>query len=209
MAGLELTILGDNYGTLEIRSSCWDASSTEVGEMIFAPLVVVILIGTAWWAWGYQLQAARILGVRPSREEHRARRAAASRREASASVEGYPVTARVAVQQLERVASPAPSSVLGWEAFSILSTLVFGGTVLIGCRRQRDPDFHEGGRGVVEDNSIVLLLGEDARSAQAVDLLEGWRAARTTVRVRPTTVAGAIELFDGRANALRAELLAA
>ncbi len=55
----------------------------------------------------------------------------------------------------------------------------------------------------------MLLIGEDERAAQAVALLEGWRAATVTLNLRPTGVAGAIELFDARANALRAGLLAA
>jgi hypothetical protein len=210
---LKTPVLGDNENTLENRSSCWDAPSMEVGEMIFAPLFVVLVIASGWWAWGYQQQAVRVLRVRPSSVEHHARRVAATDAKASAALDAASGTARVAVRQLERIASPAPSSVLGWDAFSIISTLVFDGTVLIGCRRQADPLFLDSGfdrrRDEVEDNSMVLLIGEDERAAQAVALLEGWRAAAATLNLRPTGVEGAIELFDGRANALRAGLLAA
>jgi len=170
--------------------------------MIFAPLFVVLVIVIAWWAWGYQQQAVRVLRVRPSSIEHHARRATANA--VSAAVVADRGAARVAVQQLERTASMAPSSVLGWDGFSIVSTLVFDGTVLIGCRRQDGPR-----SPAPELSSLVLLIGEDERAAQAVTLLEGWRAAAARLNLRPTGVPGAIELFDGRANALRASLLAA
>lgn len=199
---------------------------------MFALLFMVVLVGCGWWAWGFQQRAVRILHVRPSRALHRehARRVGTDppRRRRSASPAGDRA-ARVAVEQLERGASPTPSpvsssaplsaplsalpSVLGWEAFSIVCTLVMDGTVLVGCLRRNDPQFRDRGHSLrpvaVEDSSIVLLIGHDERANQAVALLESWRASTATLRLRPTRVAGAIELFDGRANALRAGLLAA
>jgi hypothetical protein len=101
----------------------------------------------------------------------------------------------------------APSSVLGWEAFSLVSTLVFDGTVLVGCRRRRDGTFP--GRATPEEHgSLVLLIGEDDRAIRAVELLEGWRATGAILHLRPTRITGAIELFDERHSAIRAALLA-
>jgi hypothetical protein len=97
---------------------------------------------------------------------------------------------------------PAPtSSVLGWDLFALTSVLVLHGTALIGCRRLDQPAGDIG--------TMVLLIGDDDRSDRAAAMLDTWRDRRTPLRLRPTRVSGAIELYeDGRA-ALRAPLLLA
>jgi hypothetical protein len=95
--------------------------------------------------------------------------------------------------------------VLGWDAFALLSWLVLDGTVLLACRRQADGP---GQTVAPEQATLVLLIGDDDRSRLAVAVLEAWRRAEATLRLRPTAVAGAIEVFDGRRRAIRAALLA-
>ncbi|MDQ6613677.1 MAG: hypothetical protein M3083_02670 [Actinomycetota bacterium] len=189
-----------------------------IALLLFIP---VLGFGCAWWAWGYHQRALRVLRVRSSLVQPRANPVPADpRREARVPQEPETATARAAVQQLERaVAAPAsePCSVLGWEAFSLFSTLVLDGTVLLGCRRQPD-EFFAGGRTrrranlsrptAEESGTLVLLIGEDELAVRAVEILEQWRTASVTLRLRPTAVAGAIEVFDGRRSAIRAALLA-
>jgi hypothetical protein len=52
-------------------------------------------------------------------------------------------------------------------------------------------------------------MGEDDRADRAIELLEGWRVIGARLYLRPTRIAGAIELFDERHSAMRAALLAA
>jgi hypothetical protein len=119
--------------------------------------------------------------------------------------------ARVAVQERPTTAPTPPPSVLGWEAFSVVSTLVLDGSALLTCRRRSDgPRPNKRNRPTAEEQAtLVLLIGQDEGAARAVALLERWRAVKAPLHVRPTTVAGGIELFDPRSNALRAHLLAA
>ena len=96
--------------------------------------------------------------------------------------------------------APCRSSVLGWESFSLVSVLVLGGSALLGCRRtDRRAD----------DETMVLLIGEDERADRARALLEGWRARGTELALRPAGVNGAIEVYDQARSALRAHLLTA
>jgi hypothetical protein len=107
----------------------------------------------------------------------------------------------------ERDHHAAPCSVLGWDGFRVVSTLVLDGSVLIGCRSLSttgaDQAFDD------DDQTIVLLIGDDPRAEAAVELLSRWRSRRTVLRLRPIDRPGAIELIDERHNALRAALLAA
>jgi hypothetical protein len=112
------------------------------------------------------------------------------------------------VQPRQAAAPPPPPSVLGWEAFSVVSTLVLDGQAMLTCRRRPDGQGRKA-TTPAEQATLVLLIGQDEGAARAVALLERWRAVKAPLHVRPTTVAGGIELFDSRSNALRAHLLAA
>jgi hypothetical protein len=92
----------------------------------------------------------------------------------------------------------------------VVSTLVLDGSALLTCRRRPDgPRPKQTTNTAEEKATLVLLIGEDEGAARAVALLERWRAVKAPLHVRPTRVAGGIELFDSRSNALRAHLLAA
>jgi hypothetical protein len=189
--------------------------------MIIAVLLAA-LAGCGVWAWWHQARALRMLRMRTSVVPRPGDEAVAP------VIEGAPLdavgaespvdegAARVSVRQLERAVPRPPTSVLGWEAFSIVSALALDGTALIGCRREpvEDwgvPDWRREGRPsdrTSEVGTLVLLIGDDQRAMQAVALLDDWRLAETNLILRPTVVSGAIELFDGRNRALRACLLA-
>jgi hypothetical protein len=190
---------------------------------VIIALVVTVMAACTWWALRYQQRVLRLLNARPS---HVARTDSADGAPAHAAVARPLEPAQspdgantlVAVQQLARVDPHRPTSVLGWEAFSLVSTLVLEGTVLLACRRQLDEPFprvvtlrppSRPESGPSEEATIVLLIGEDERAGQAVALLDAWQQARVILRLRPTPIAGAIEVFDGRHSALRAALLAA
>jgi hypothetical protein len=161
----------------------------EVGELLVA-LVVIVIIASSWWSWHYQKMVVALLQPRPTPRDPELDLAAAP----------------VQFDQIERVDGRPISSVLGWEAFSISSTLLFEGTVLVSCTRQSN---HPAARGRFgHDGSLVLLIGDDKQAGRAFRLIEDWRAAGTTLRLRPTPLASAIELYDRRDNALRADLLA-
>lgn len=162
-------------------------------------LVVVVTIGCTWWSWHYQKVMSEMMQARPSRlpptsDPHGHER----ERELD--------QAAVRLHQIERFDAKPTSSVLGWEAFSIASTLFLEGTVLVSCTRQSDNRSSCARLG--HDGSLVLLIGDDEQAGRAFHLIEDWRAAGTTLRLRPTTRASAIELYDRRDNALRADLLA-
>ena len=167
----------------------------EVGELLVA-LVVVVTIGCSWWSWHYQKMVSGMMQDRPS--------------PLSPTRHGEPAldqsTASVQVHQIEPFDAQPSSSVLRWEAFSIASTLRFEGTVLVSCTRQSDTVSQPG--RLSHDGSLVLLIGDDEQASRAYHLIEHWRAARTTLRLRPTKLASAIEVYDRRHNALRADLLA-
>jgi hypothetical protein len=173
----------------------------EVAQMIIALALVIAIVGGSW-AWWHQQQAVRVLRARPSHVERTDENIAASTLRQPTTLPPKPklLTAPQAVQQLERVVPEIPSSVLGWETFSLDSTLVLDGSALLACSRQPD----EKAQG-----TLVLLIGDDDRAAKAVALLESWRDVGARLRLRPTTVAGAIEVYDDRSRALRAALLAA
>ncbi len=80
------------------------------------------------------------------------------------------------------------------------------GTVLVSCTRQSDSPSARGRLG--HDGSLVLLIGAGEQAGRTYHLIEDWRAAGTALRLRPTTLASTIELYDRRDNALRANLLA-
>ncbi|HEX3427021.1 MAG TPA: hypothetical protein VHT30_12870 [Acidimicrobiales bacterium] len=203
----------------------------EVGEMVIALMCATVLL-CACWAWRFQLAALRLLRGRPSHAPMAAgfsRSAVGTPTAANDDPTGAGAAAsddraptRVALRQLPATApSPGatPSSVLGWEAFCIASTMVLDGTALIGCSWRPDPDpdvpitraqrAWAMGTSEREIATFVLLLGEDERAAQAYDLLEVWRETESTLRLRPAPVAGAVEVYDGHHRALRACLLAA
>jgi hypothetical protein len=181
-------------------------------------LLFVGLVACACWACWHLRRTARLLGLWPSQVARPVETAATTELPASEPAVALPAddgAARVSVRQLER-AAPRPPSVLGWEAFSIVSALALEGTALIGCRRETAdewgvPEWRRGNRPsavAFEIGTLVLLIGEDSRAIEAVAMLEEWRMAQTSLILRPTAVTGAIELFDGRSRALRACLLA-
>ena len=104
--------------------------------------------------------------------------------------------------------APAPerSSVLGWRSFSLVSVLVVDGSALLNCRRLDEGRRRAG--GVEEDQSMVLLIGDDHRADQAMAILDSWRARGTELALRPIEVSGAIEVHDQGHASLRAHLLA-
>jgi len=170
----------------------------EVGELLVA-LVLVVIIGCSGWSWHYQKMVSGLLQARP---------AASPGLDPSSGDQSELdlATAPVQLHQIERFDARPISSVLGWEAFSIASALLFEGTVLVSCTRQSDVPTDRSRLG--HDGSLVLLIGDDEQAGRAFRLIEDWRAASTILRLRPTRVASAIELYDRRANALRADLLA-
>ena len=141
-------------------------------------LIVVVTLGCTWWSFRRQKLMSEFL---------RARRSALR-------------------SGRELVDTQPASSVLEWDGFSIASTLFLDGTVLVSCTRQPMRPISRGRLG--HDGSLVLLIGDDEKGIRAFHLIEDWRAAGTTLQLRPTTLARAIELYDGRHNALRAQLLA-
>jgi hypothetical protein len=180
----------------------------EVGEMIFA-LVLALGLG-GWWAYSYERRIYRFVH-RSSPEAGAAVRPAAAvdrARPTGGPLSPAPTVAAVhetkaAVEEIERPIRQTCDSVLGWDAFTLTSTLALDGTVLLSCRPQPEaPD-------AADELTFVLMIGDDDRAARAIALLESWRTGRTTLRLRPTTVAGAIEVFDARHSAIRAPLLAA
>jgi hypothetical protein len=176
--------------------------------MIIVLVCVLLTIACAGWAWWHQQRALHVLTIRPSHVAHAQRRAGLTTpvgkndRPVATTAATPPAVARVSVAVARRAPEPV-SSVLGWEAFAIASTMVLDGTVLIGCRRRNH------NRGGPETATLVLLIGDDERANRAVALLEGWSVTDATLGLRPTHVAGAIELYDQRRNALRAGILAA
>jgi hypothetical protein len=112
-----------------------------------------------------------------------------------------PVTRGTSVAVGQLALSPAHpcTSVLGWDEFTLGSVLAFGGTALLSCRRNDDEP----------ELSLVLLIGEDPRADDALTLLQTWQTHQIELRLRPTSTAGAIEVFAGRYGAVRAGLLAA
>jgi hypothetical protein len=171
----------------------------KVGEMIFALVFPVWVAACAWWSWRYQ---HRVLAVahRSSPPARGAARPGLGRPlPAKPSLKSAVAPAPVAVGQLDRSPSLPCTSVLGWDEFTLQSVFALDGTALLSCRREGD----------ASDLTIVLLIGDDPRADHALALLHTWQIRQTTLRVRPTSVAGAIEVFAGRAGAVRAGLLAA
>jgi hypothetical protein len=104
--------------------------------------------------------------------------------------------------------APTRSSVLAWDGFWVISVLAVDGAAIVACRRQMDR--RRGWDNLrPADETIVLRIGDDERAGRALSLLERWRAERTRLTLRPASVEGAIELFDGCASALRAPVVAA
>jgi hypothetical protein len=163
-----------------------------------------------WWAYGYERRIYRVVHRPPSHavETPRLPRVAAGP-PAAAGGELAPVGAGAiaetvaAVEEFERPVRLTCDSVLGWDAFTLTSALALDGTVLLSCRPQPELPDADG------ELTFVLLIGDDERAGRAIALLESWRTGQTTLRLRPTTVAGAIEVFDARHSAIRAPLLAA
>jgi hypothetical protein len=174
----------------------------EVGEMI--PALLLALGVGGWWAYRYERRIYRFVH-RPGTEvaDTSPRSPAVAAPALSASRELVPAAPAAAVKEIERPIRQPCDSVLGWDAFTLTSTLPFDGTVLLSCRPElgAPPDAGE--------LTLVLLIGDDARADQALALFEWWRARGSILRLRPTPVPGAIELFDARDSAIRAALLAA
>lgn len=205
--------------------------------MIFA-LLFVFAVAAAWWALCFQRRAADIAHRRSADgvDVHETSGAAPTGGVAARGQQGVPATVAT-VAQLERPVGNACTSVLGWDNFQLTSTLVFDGTVLLSCRRlpgdepaaaprwsRRTKSARDrsqvarpsaiqpgaiGGDFGGEELTMVLLIGEDERAERAVCLLEAWQISQATLRLRPTAVAGAIEVLDDRRRALRAPLLVA
>ena len=170
--------------------------------MVFA-LVVPLGVLVTWWAYHYERSVCSLVH-QPRPGEWAA--AAVARRppvdRSSARRRQAPAPAATAVQQLERPAMHACTSVLGWDALTLASTLAADGQMLLSCCRPS-------GESGADELTMVVLIGDDERSERAIALLERWRAGRTVLGLRPTTVAGVIEMFDARHNALRVPLLVA
>ncbi len=150
-------------------------------------IVLLLLAGavTVWWAWQLQLRGLRLAG------------------------RAHPGGAAQARAQAPAMLVERPP-VLQWLGFSIVAVVVLEEVVLLACRRHPAHTL-AGGRTRLapDDRTVVLRVGHDERAGRAVDLLERWRDEGTWLRVRPTEVAGAIELTDGGSSALRAPLVAA
>lgn len=195
--------------------------------MIFA-LLIMFMVPAAWWSFRFQRSAAQVVHRLPADGVDLSAATQAHPAGSAASTRGQQVGAAAAgaVQQLERPFAQGCTSVLGWDDFILTSTLVFDGTVLLSCRRLPG----DGERGVTkpswrvkagsgaaratdpgssEDLTMVLLIGDDERAERAVSLLETWQISEVALRLRPTAVAGAIEVFDDKRRALRAPLLVA
>jgi len=142
----------------------------------------------AAWAWQYERTAVRVFHRMPAEQ-------------LAPCGAGPSVLADVAD-------APAPqrSSVLGWRSFSLVSVIVVDGRALLNCRRL-DEGRPRAGRAD-DDQSMVLLIGEDHRADQAMAILDSWRARGTELALRPIDVSGAIEVHDQGHAALRAHLLA-
>ncbi|HEX3541391.1 MAG TPA: hypothetical protein VHT75_13235 [Acidimicrobiales bacterium] len=162
-------------------------------------IIAVLLLFTpaaGWWSYHFQRQAATLA--------HRGGSATAPMPAPGTPLPAPVGTPRapaaviqpVAVKQLER------TSVLGWEAFTVGATLVLDGTLLLGCRR------HDR-LGPAEESTVVLEIGDSERADRAVALFQAWQAVGATLRLRPTTIAGAIEILDDHQRAVRAPLLLA
>jgi hypothetical protein len=102
-----------------------------------------------------------------------------------------------AVQTDVLVAEPDldPSSTRAANSGVITSSLVFDDVVLVGYEQSDKP---------VE--TLVLLLGSDARAQTALTILDLWQTHQAEVRLRPFKP-GSVELQDGRDNSIRARVL--
>jgi len=172
--------------------------------------LVVALGAGGWWAYGYERRIYRVVHrPRPHALETPSPPPVAVGPARTAGGELVLVAAPAipetvaAVEETGRPVRQTCDSVLGWDAFTLTSTLALDGTVLLACRPQPVLPDADG------ELTFVLLIGDDERAGRALALLESWRMGRTTLRLRPTPVAGAIELFDARHSAIRAPLLAA
>ncbi len=172
--------------------------------MVFVLVVVVVPFGifATWWAYHFERSVYLVVHRSPGE-------AAAPKVTRSLGTDRPPADAgyalavvAAAIQLLEPPVVHACNSVLGWDAFTVTSTLAADGRVLVSCRRQA-------GDAWPDELTMVLLVGDDHRAERAIGLLERWRAGQASLHLRPTTVAGTIELFDARDNALRAPLLVA
>jgi hypothetical protein len=182
-----------------------DGPVMKVGEMIFALVFPAWIAASAWWSWRFQNRALAVVHRSSPRAHGQALRSPSPALPiAQAEVAGVAPSA-IAVGQRDRSPAHLCTSVLGWDAFTLRSALAFGGTALLSCQR-RDTVAETADK---EELTLVLLIGEDQRADQALALLQTWQTRQTTLKVRPTQVAGAIEVFANRHDALRAGLLVA
>ena len=166
-------------------------------------LVLALGLG-GWWAYSYERRIYRVVHrPLPHPVETPPVPSVATGPVRTADGGRAPAATAAAVREIERPVRRTCDSVLGWDAFTLTSTLALDGTVLLSCRAQ--PERPDADREL----TFVLLVGHDERAVRAIALLESWRRGRTTLRLRPTAVAGAIEVFDTRHSAIRAPLLAA